>query len=60
MYPLRDIEAGEVLDTDNLCVLRPNQGSDACDYVAGHHLTTPATNIHEPCLIWDYTIKWIY
>ena len=37
VYPSRDIEAGEVLDTDNLCVLRPNQGIDARDYVAGHH-----------------------
>jgi sialic acid synthase SpsE len=59
VYPSRDIEAGEVLDTDNLCVLRPNQGIVARDYVAGHHLTTPATIIG-PCLIWESTIKLIY
>lgn len=32
VYPVRDIAAGELLDVDNLCVLRPNQGIDARDY----------------------------
>lgn len=32
VYPSRDIEAGEVLDKESVCVLRPNQGIDARDY----------------------------
>jgi N,N'-diacetyllegionaminate synthase len=32
VFPARDIQAGELLDKDNVCVLRPNQGIDARDY----------------------------
>lgn len=34
VYPSRDIEFGEVLDENNLCVLRPNHGIDAREYYA--------------------------
>lgn len=32
VYPSRDIAAGEMLDDQNLCVLRPNHGIDAREY----------------------------
>jgi N-acetylneuraminate synthase/N,N'-diacetyllegionaminate synthase len=32
VYPSRDILAGELLDLNNLCVLRPNVGIDAREY----------------------------
>lgn len=32
VYPSRDILAGEILDLNNLCVLRPNVGIDAREY----------------------------
>lgn len=53
VYPSRDIEAGEVLDTDNVCVLRPNQGIDARDYdrVVGR-LARRQLRRHEP-LTWQ-------
>jgi N,N'-diacetyllegionaminate synthase len=43
VYPSRDISAGEVLDSDNLCVLRPNHGIDARDYerLLGRRATRP-------------------
>ncbi len=49
VYPTRDIEAGEVLDADNVCVLRPNQGIDARDYdrVLGRRARRPLRR-HEP------------
>ena len=49
VYPSRDIAPGEVLDGDNLCVLRPNHGIDARDY--GRLLGRRATRLlrrHEP------------
>ena len=49
IYPARDVEVGEVLDADNLCVLRPNQGIDARDYdrVVGR-LACRRLQRHEP------------
>jgi N-acetylneuraminate synthase/N,N'-diacetyllegionaminate synthase len=49
VYPARDIAGGEVLDADNLCVLRPNQGIDAREYdrVLGHRARRPLRR-HEP------------
>lgn len=49
VYPARDIAAGEVLDPDNVCVLRPNQGIDARDYdrVVGRRARRPLKR-HEP------------
>ena len=32
VYPSRDIQSGETLVPDNLCVLRPNEGIDARDH----------------------------
>jgi N,N'-diacetyllegionaminate synthase len=39
VYPSRDIEIGEPLNPDNVCLLRPNQGIDAREYakVLGRH-----------------------
>jgi N,N'-diacetyllegionaminate synthase len=53
VYPSRDIAPGEVLDSDNLCVLRPNHGIDARDYqrLLGHR-STRALRRHER-LDWD-------
>ena len=49
VYPARDVLEGEVLDADNLCVLRPNQGIDARDYdrVVGR-LARRRLQRHEP------------
>lgn len=49
VYPARDIAAGEVLDSGNICVLRPNQGIDGRDYdrVLGRRAKRPLRR-HEP------------
>jgi N-acetylneuraminate synthase/N,N'-diacetyllegionaminate synthase len=53
VYPSRDVAAGEVLDSENLCVLRPNDGIDARDYqrLLGRRATR-ALRRHER-LDWD-------
>lgn len=49
IYTARDIEAGEVVNTDNICILRPNQGIDARDFdrVVGR-LSRRRLQRHEP------------
>lgn len=45
VYPARDISVGELLDEENLCVLRPNKGIDArqFDTLIGRRARRPLT-----------------
>lgn len=53
VYPLRDIQEGEILSEENLGVLRPNHGIDARDYfkLIGKRATIPLKR-HQK-LSWD-------
>lgn len=54
VYPARDLEAGTVLDSDDLVCLRPNHGIDARDFnkVVGMQLTR-SLQAHQK-LEWDH------